>query len=51
MSEDNVINLDDYRPHSNCEMQCFYCNYIWIATYPSECKELECPSCGIMIKI
>lgn len=46
----NVINLDDYRPHSTCEMQCG-CGKIWQAVYPSHCTDLQCPQCGIMVKI
>ena len=47
---DNVINIDDYRPHSNARMKCD-CGKEWIATYPSQCTELECPECSKMVKI
>jgi DNA-directed RNA polymerase subunit RPC12/RpoP len=29
------------------EQCCPYCAHRWVAVYPIECKELECPQCGI----
>jgi hypothetical protein len=46
----DVVELDDFRPHSNAKMHC-QCGYVWIATYPSVCNKLECPSCSTMVII
>ena len=45
---DNVVYLDDYRPHAVGEVMCARCYYRWISVYPAHTllKDFECPNCG-----
>lgn len=40
-----LIQLDDYRPHDVSKVTCDWCGHLWIAVYPSETVDLECPKC------
>ena len=44
---DNIVKLDEYRPHEVSELICFKCSHRWIAVYPEELllKNIEC-KCG-----
>lgn len=44
----NVINLDDHRPHSAQYVACMECAHDWVAVAPKGTEALECPSCGAM---
>ena len=45
-----IIELDDYRPHSNYSMICI-CGKTWIATAISGIAQLECPQCGLFVEV
>ena len=42
---DDVIKLDDHRPHYTSDMVCHKCGHNWVAVYPEETKTLNCPEC------
>ena len=44
---DNIVKLDEYRPHEVSELICLKCSHRWIAVYPEELllKNIEC-KCG-----
>ena len=44
--DNNVVNIDDYRPHFSGEAFCTDCNYRWYAVAPVDVIKLECPKCG-----
>lgn len=43
---DNVLDIDDFRPHTNAKIYCESCNHYWISTFPTSCLILEKPCCG-----
>lgn len=45
----NVLDIDDFRPHSVAKINCDRCDHSWISTFPSICKILEKPCCGKFI--
>lgn len=49
-NEDNVVQLDDFRPHSTCQMTC-PCGKVWQAVFMTVCTRLECPACGQMVSV
>lgn len=44
---DNIVKLDEYRPHEVSELICLKCLNRWIGVYPEELllKNIEC-KCG-----
>jgi len=45
---DNVVSLDDKRPHLGDDAICGSCKHEWNALAPVGTKELECPECSTM---
>lgn len=45
---DNVINLDDHRPHEAQYVVCIRCAHDWVAVFPANIVGLECSECGEM---
>jgi len=43
---DNVIRLDDRRPHKAAYVVCMSCAKDWVSVSPAKTKLLECPACG-----
>ena len=43
----NVVNIDDYRPHWFSEAVCEHCDKEWLAVWPVAALILECPRCGL----
>ena len=45
--KNNIVNIDDYRPHEVSELICLKCFHRWIGVYPEYTllKDLEC-KCG-----
>jgi len=42
---DNIINLDDHRPHVAAYVACLDCGKDWIAVAPADTLHFECPDC------
>lgn len=42
---DNVIRLDDHRPHVSAYVACLDCGKDWFAAAPEDVVHFECPSC------
>lgn len=42
---DNVVRLDDHRPHLTGEATCLSCDFKWVSAAPLGTSELKCPSC------
>ena len=51
---DNVINLDDHRPHQSTYVACLVCGKDWVAVAPADTVHFECPVChtldGVEVK-
>jgi hypothetical protein len=45
MSE-NIVNLDDHRPHQASYVACLECGKDWIAVAPVDTVHFECPECN-----
>ena len=45
--DNNIINLDDKRPHKTDSVICLSCLHDWQAVYPgnTDINNLECPNC------
>ena len=43
---DNIINLDDYRPHLSAYVACLECGKDWFAVAPADTLHFECPACS-----
>ena len=43
---DNVINLDDHRPHMSAYVACLKCAKDWFAVAPADTVHFECPACS-----
>lgn len=43
---DNVINLNDHRPHMTAYVACLECGKDWLAAAPADTVHFECPSCA-----
>lgn len=43
----NVVQLDDFRPHSVGPARCLNCRHEWIATTPQGMRSFECPACEL----
>jgi len=42
----NVINLQEHKPHLSGNAKCLACDYKWVAVAPIGTVDLECPECG-----
>jgi len=42
---DNIINLDDHRPHMSAYVACLACANDWIAVAPADTLHFKCPVC------
>jgi len=45
---DNVITLDDHRPHQSTYVACLQCGKDWIAVAPADTLHFECPACRVL---
>ena len=45
---DNIINLNDRRPHVGKYVACMDCGHDWATEAPDGTTSFECPSCGSM---
>jgi hypothetical protein len=43
---DNIVNLDDHRPHVAAYVACIHCGKDWIAVAPADTLHFECPACA-----
>lgn len=43
---DNIINLDDHRPHVSAYVACLDCGNDWIAVAPADTVHFKCPACA-----
>ena len=46
--ENNIINLDDHRPHQASYVACLECGKDWVAVAPVDTVHFECPACQKM---
>jgi hypothetical protein len=42
----NIVNLDDHRPHGAAYVACLDCGKDWIAVAPADTLHFECPACA-----
>jgi hypothetical protein len=42
---DNIINLEDHRPHVTAYVACLDCGKDWIAVAPADTVHFQCPDC------
>lgn len=45
---DNIVNLDDHRPHVTAYVACLGCGKDWIAVSPANTQHFQCPACDKM---
>lgn len=45
---DNIIELDDHRPHMSAYVACLDCGKDWVAVAPVDTLHFECPACAKM---
>lgn len=45
---DNIIHLDDHRPHQSSYVACLECGKDWMAVAPADTLHFECPACSKM---
>jgi hypothetical protein len=45
---DNIVNLDDHRPHQATYVACLVCGHDWVAVAPADTLHFRCPSCQKM---
>ena len=43
---ENIINLDDHRPHQSSYVACLECAKDWFAVAPADTVHFECPVCA-----
>lgn len=43
---ENIINLDDHRPHLSAYVACLECGKDWFAVAPADTLHFECPACS-----
>lgn len=43
---ENIITLDDYRPHQSSYVACLECGKDWFAVAPADTLHFECPVCA-----
>jgi len=41
----NIVKMDDYRPHITGNALCLQCGHRWVAVAPTGTIELECSKC------
>jgi hypothetical protein len=42
---DNIVNLDDHRPHQTSYVACLDCGKDWVAVAPVDTVHFQCPDC------
>ena len=42
----NIVNLDDHRPHVAAYVACLDCGKDWIAAAPADTLHFQCPACA-----
>jgi hypothetical protein len=45
---DNIINIDDHRPHITAYVACLKCAKDWIAVAPADTVVFFCPDCDTL---
>tara|TARA_R110002126_G_scaffold102764_2_gene234949 strand:+ start:1211 stop:1495 length:285 start_codon:yes stop_codon:yes gene_type:complete len=45
---DNIVKLDDHRPHVTAYVACLDCGKDWIAVAPADTLHFQCPDCAKM---
>tara|TARA_R110000822_G_scaffold245856_1_gene374347 strand:+ start:333 stop:617 length:285 start_codon:yes stop_codon:yes gene_type:complete len=45
---DNIVKLDDHRPHVTAYVACLDCGKDWIAVAPADTLRFQCPACDKM---
>lgn len=45
---DNIINLDEHRPHQASYVACLDCGKDWMAVAPVDTVHFECPKCKVL---
>jgi hypothetical protein len=45
-SDDKITHIDDHRKHCTASVECVACGKKWVAVFPVETKQLECPQCN-----
>ena len=45
---DNVITLNDHRPHQSTYVACLVCGKDWVAVAPADTLHFMCPACQKM---
>ena len=45
---DNIVSLNDYRPHQVRYVACLYCGRDWVAVAPANVLLFECPKCNTL---
>jgi hypothetical protein len=43
---DNIINLNDHRPHLSAYVACLECGKDWFAVAPADTLHFECTACS-----
>jgi len=46
LMSDNIINLDDHRPHMTAYVACLECGKDWVAVAPADTVHFQCPVCA-----
>lgn len=46
MMSENIVNLDDRRPHQTSYVACLDCGKDWIAVAPVDTVHFACPKCS-----
>tara|TARA_R110000823_G_C15523854_1_gene455942 strand:- start:203 stop:481 length:279 start_codon:yes stop_codon:yes gene_type:complete len=44
----NIVNLNDYRPHQESYVACLDCGKDWVAVAPADVLHFECPKCNTL---
>lgn len=42
----DVVNLDEYRPHTSGSCTCLECSAEWTGVIPAGVRAVQCPECG-----
>jgi hypothetical protein len=45
---DNIVSLNDYRPHQSTYVACLDCGTDWVAVAPADVLHFECPKCNTL---
>lgn len=48
MQPTQIVNIEDYEPHTVSEVVCLKCLRRWVSVRPTSVllKDIECPNCG-----